>query len=437
MSKEWINPIDLISPKRFDIMFKYTFAYLMEKGILTKWSIAPYEHHLKVWNNLVENQPRKDGIEEFISSFKDTLSSIKQNGFDTTLAPVPIAEKDRYPLNGAHRVAASLLYNKPVLCEELDAVSALSAGCSCSSSYLLNRREHVPTGLLRTYSDSAMHQYAKLKANTRIITVFPAAVGNHDELNKLISEECDVIYSASINLSHLGCFNFIRYVYDEDESRGNAWLGNASNGWPGAVSKTNLCFPNEHDRTIKMYWFEESSPDDSVILKDKIRSIFNIGKHSVHINDTHTETLSMTGYTLNAQGRHFLNTTQPRHICNFDNFFEKFKKWIKDSNLDSEDFCVDSSAVLTAYSLRDCRDLDFLYSGDFIETGMSDVSCHNEELKHYRHSKEEIIFNPQNHFYYKGIKFASLEVVRDMKEFRNEEKDVVDVGLINNLIKSA
>ena len=68
---------------------------------------------------------------------------------------------------------------------------------------------------------------------------------------------------------------------------------------------------------------------------------------------------------------------------------------------------------------------------------MNDVSCHNEELKYYRHSKEDIIFNPQNHFYYKGVKFASLDVVRAMKKFRNEEKDVVDVELINKLIGSA
>ena len=141
----------------------------------------------------------------------------------------------------------------------------------------------------------------------------------------------------------------------------------------------------------------------------------------------------MSGYLLNENSRHFISAAKPQPTQRFDHFFEKLKLWIKASNLDSEDFCVDSSAVLAAYGLRDCRDLDFLYYGDSIDTGMSDVSCHNEEMKYYQHTKNDIIFNPQNHFYYKGIKFASLEVVRAMKKFRNEKKDQVDIRLIASI----
>ena len=61
-------------------------------------------------------------------------------------------------------------------------------------------------------------------------------------------------------------------------------------------------------------------------------------------------------------------------------------------------------------------------------------TLHNDEMKYYQHTKEEIIFNPQNHFYYKGIKFANLGVVKAMKQFRNEEKDIVDVKLIDKAI---
>ena len=44
-----------------------------------------------------------------------------------------------------------------------------------------------------------------------------------------------------------------------------------------------------------------------------------------------------------------------------------------------------------------------------------------------------ILHNPNNHMYFFGVKFASLNVVKDMKISRNEEKDKIDVGLINNL----
>ena len=434
---KWVQPLDLVSPYRFDIMFKYMFADLMEKGITEDWALEPYRHHLEVWNNLTEVSPAKSGIEDYISSFKEIIQSFKSDGWNENLEPIPVHCSTKAPLNGAHRIAAALLFDKTLLCKEVDDNAARHVGCHCNASFLLSRKQHVATGLSRDHADLATLQYAKLKTNTRILTVFPAAVGHEVELNHIINNECHIIYGKKVNLSVLGAFNFIRYTYDEDKSRGNPWLGNANDGWSGARSKMQHCFPIQSKGIIRSLWFEEKSPQHSTYLKEKIRAIFNIGKHSVHINDTHTETLAMSGYLLNANGINFIN--QPDGAAptpKFDSFFERFKLWISKSDLDINDFCIDSSAVLSAYGLRDCRDLDFLYAGSAIDTGMDDVSCHNEELKFYRHSKNEIIFNPQNHFYYKGVKFASLEVVKAMKQFRDEEKDKVDVRLIDNMVKN-
>ena len=81
--------------------------------------------------------------------------------------------------------------------------------------------------------------------------------------------------------------------------------------------------------------------------------------------------------------------------------------------------------MLSAYGLRDCRDLDFLHLRDINNLGLM-IECHNAESHHYRVPKNEIIYNPQNHFYFHGVKFASLSVVDDMKEYRGEEKDKRD-----------
>ena len=82
--------------------------------------------------------------------------------------------------------------------------------------------------------------------------------------------------------------------------------------------------------------------------------------------------------------------------------------------------------------MRDCRDLDFLHLKNV--SGISrDIECHNLESHHYRVDKNEIIYNPALHFYLHGVKFASLEVVKEMKKFRNEEKDRKDVILIGEI----
>ena len=426
-----VAPQELLSTKRFDIMFKYMYAYLLEKGIDESWSRDLYSHHLEVWNNFYEKEPHKQGLEDFISSFKSLLASIKAGGYDKSMEPVPVDISTGAPLNGAHRVAASLLFNKEVMCEYLDFNSNPNVGCFCDSSYLIARNTYVEGGLKSDYADLAAHQYTKLNSNVRIVCLFPSAVGveNENKVVELLNRRCNVLYSKTVNLTPLGAFNFIRFAYDEDASRGNPWLGTAKNGWPGARSKANHCFKGSGN--IRLVWFEEKSPEDSVKLKQEIRDIYKIGKHSVHINDTHTETLAMSGYLLNQNGIEFLNFANPVSTEVFDTHFSKYREWLESTGYDKEDFCVDSSAVLSAFGLRDCRDLDFLYHGNFINTGMEDVSCHNEEMKYYQDKKSDIIFNPENHFYYKGLKFASLDVIRRMKVFRNEEKDKKDVSLID------
>ena len=101
---------------------------------------------------------------------------------------------------------------------------------------------------------------------------------------------------------------------------------------------------------------------------------------------------------------------------------------------DRNDFCVDSSAVLSSYGLRDCRDLDFLHLTD-VDSIAHGIDCHNEEATHYAEKKDDIIYNPRFHFYSFGVKFASLNVVKEMKVGRNEEKDKVDVKLISEVDK--
>ena len=56
-------------------------------------------------------------------------------------------------------------------------------------------------------------------------------------------------------------------------------------------------------------------------------------------------------------------------------------------------------------------------------------------LSYYTKTKDDIIYNPENHFYFNGFKFVSLNILREMKKKRNEIKDQNDLKLIMNLNK--
>ena len=70
-----------------------------------------------------------------------------------------------------------------------------------------------------------------------------------------------------------------------------------------------------------------------------------------------------------------------------------------------------------------------------IKIDIKNISIHNNKwLSYYPISRDEIIFNPKYHFYFYGHKIATLEVIKEMKNNRNEKKDIYDIKIISKLI---
>ena len=51
------------------------------------------------------------------------------------------------------------------------------------------------------------------------------------------------------------------------------------------------------------------------------------------------------------------------------------------------------------------------------------ICSHNSYEKFYKKSIDELVYNPDNYFYFNGIKFLKLEVLVEFKRNRNEIKD--------------
>jgi hypothetical protein len=97
----------------------------------------------------------------------------------------------------------------------------------------------------------------------------------------------------------------------------------------------------------------------------------------------------------------------------------------------NEDYCLTSSIILEMYGLRNANDLDYLHKYD---KKIDNLGLHTEEwLQYYNDGKDEIIYNPSNYFYFNGLKFASLKIVKEMKEKRNQKKDIIDIELIKKI----
>ena len=87
---------------------------------------------------------------------------------------------------------------------------------------------------------------------------------------------------------------------------------------------------------------------------------------------------------------------------------------------------IDSSLILSAYGIREANDIDFLMDNS-IQFNKDDslINVHDDALKWHKKSKNELIYNPSNYFYFNDISFF-FSLLHDMKKRRGEVKDKND-----------
>ena len=416
MNADKIKINNLFNSNRFDLSAKYLYAKFRQKDIKSNFGLDVYREHLKVWNGFIEyNNPNKNTFESFKNEFDHILDSIKENGFDNNISKI-IVDEDLCLLNGAHRTTSCIINN-----------SEATFQIGGSGQKLCDYNMFRGLGLQEPYMDAMAYELAKFNKNMFIVSLFPSAIGCDDEVDKILSDNGRVGYKKLIKLNSTGAFNLMRQMYYGEE-----WAGGWYNNFGGFRDKANLCFTNLNP--IRVYLVEFDSLDVAKKVKSKIRDIYKISNHSVHINDTHEQTIRLARVLFNNNSIHFMNNSKLVNYVKFEEQLSFYKKWIVENDLDIEDYCVTASSILSMYGLREGNDLDYLHNGEEVK-GHQMVHSHNEygESRYHIH-RDDIIYNPENHFYYDDIKFASLDVVKKLKQKRMEQKDIRDIELIDEVI---
>ncbi len=410
-----VDPLELLTPDRFDLAIKFIYARHRELGVESAWARELYHAHIKAFSGGTcrEGDGSKVNIDDYFQAFDRLLDEVRDQGFDRERSLVPVARGNAL-IDGAHRATACLLHRRPVAVLAFDRTDD-------RFGFEYFRKQ----GLDEKHADAAALQYCRLRPDTFVVTVFPSAEGREDEVRALLNHHGRLVYAKRVQLNRRGARNLICELY-----AGEPWLGDLRNGFAGANGKMEPCF--RKDGAVRVYILQAAALDQVRALKVAIRDLFGIGNHSVHINDTHAQTLQLAQLFLNANSIHFLNHAELKFFARFARHLERYRQWLATSGADAENFCIDGSSVMAAYGLRDAQDLDVLHCGpaDFGPV-MPEVNSHNPDAHHHTTTRDDIIFNPDNHFYAFGLKFASLDVVRRLKAKRNEGKDRKDVALID------
>jgi hypothetical protein len=228
------------------------------------------------------------------------------------------------------------------------------------------------------------------------------------DVMNVINKHSNLFYHSDTTLNSEGQLNLMKEIYLTD-------------GWAneeGIRRKGNQCFMGRNN--VRFLVIDGKDLATVKDMKNKVRALFNVGNHCVHITDTHEEAIRVAKTVFNDNSIHFLNN---RKNVSFPNYVKLLK-----ASKPSDNTVITGSSVLSLYGLRDCKDLDIIdYDNVLTDT-------HNQYLeKFYKITLDDIVNNPRNHLYYNGYKYVSLNVIKNMKETRNESKDVTDLQLIEKI----
>jgi FkbM family methyltransferase len=412
------QPATLLSPRRLDIIAKYVYAADRVSGLHTSWSERTYREHLRVWNGFVEGDGSgKRSFADYIAAYDGLIDSFRRIGFDARQGLIPV-DRNNVIIDGAHRIAAALAVGCTV-----NAVRFNTTAAAYDYTHFINCG--MDAGIL----EYLVFRYCQLDSRVRIAVIFPVARGGEADSVQALSQWGGIVYRKAVAFTQTGRANLIRLLY-----RNEAWLGDGltpTDGFQHHVTERFL-----GSSPVTLLFFVAGSADELRQEKARLRDMFEVGNDSIHINDNHHQSVALAEAFLNSNGIHFLNHAQPAFFATFHRLMGEMRGWIGAERLDPKRFCIAGSAVLSAYGLRDANDLDYLCAGSSpAQCNRSELIClDNDKILRYGLGPvDNLVMNPENHFYFDGMKFLSLSAIRELKARRSGARDLDDLRRIDAL----
>ena len=415
-----VNALELLlKQKRFDLIFKYVFLAQQNE-----FAHNAYLENITAFNNFYELNPSdgvpKNSADDFVQSFNNLIQNIKDNGFKADKGSIPIG-KNGDITDGAHRLAASAYLGLDV--ETVD---------DTVYDELYDYRFFQQRQMNPDVMDFGALEYVKLNKNAYIVNIHSVTDSKKDaEVEAVLNKYGFIFYKKQVDLTQNGYVNIKKLSYGSFWDR-ESWIGNVDNKFAGARAHAKASMGKS---PLRAFVFVCDDLEKVLLAKSEIRAIFDSGHYSVHINDYREEAIWLAEIYFNKNSLFMINN-RPLAFEDgeFDTCIESLKQLTKEHNIPLDNICASGSSPLNVFGVRKSADLDFLCLSDNFDIQTEELSNHEDQLKYYPYAKAEIITNPNNHFYYHGLKFISLDVLYQMKKNRAEKpKDINDCKRIRKI----
>lgn len=412
----WVDPSELITHNRLDIAIKILYLKMSATGD-PGFARELYISHIKAFSLGSFKEPGnedKNSIQKYLDDFDKIFESIRDSGVDATISIVPRSINGSIS-NGSHRVASAFVAG-----QRLPTVTLLVPDDKYDASFFLER------GMSQGEVETAVTRFIEYAKNCHVALIWPSAEGGENEHLKLIP---NIIYKSRVSLNYNGAHNLITQIY-----YGEPWLGERNENFPGARNKLVECFRNLGP--LRVIAFQAESLEKVQVIKDEIRQVFDIGKHSIHISDTKEEAVRVARILFNENSIHFLNHGKPNKFPTTISKINRFKEFLNENEINHDSVVIDSSHILSLYGIRESKDIDYLALEDDVDFHDDLIQEHSAELKFHQQPKAELVFNNRLYFCYEDLKFISFDQLYNMKTNRGETKDVNDLEMMAALVES-
>lgn len=440
-----INPKVLFTPKRLDLIVKYLYAKELleenENDYCQNVYKDLYVRHILMRTMGVE--PKRDyestakfSIEDYCENFKQLLFDIKINGYNKNF-PIKL-DKNKNIENGAHRIAISALLGKDIFYED-----------NAQQGYDWNFEWFEKNGFNTQDKQRILKGFIDInQEHCAIFVIWNPLFKYIDNVYAVLSKYFDIVGSVELDFedNYIAFTNALLEIYEPNIS---------NNGGNEAVilEKAKILQANYLNFKVVVVTNQSKNMDKSIdeltkICKEEIRLLFNhiLPKEcfcTLHSSDSIGECQYLANILLSPNNiKHLKMRLNYSYNNQFIDRVRNLKKFIKTLNINStNEICCIGSSVMTTLGIQENSDVDFItdyryreylgwdvvYLDDDYDIGVSDKLAGRT-----KNIPDDLqIYNSEYHFWFKGQKFANLDIIKDRKIFSNRRKDVKHVRQIN------
>lgn len=413
----YIEAKKLVVPERLDLIAKILYVDYYLNHRKGEFALDYYKRDLEVCTFGTFNEygdSSKNSFADYCDSFHRLIESVRCNGMKREWV-VPV-DKNGIIMDGAHRTAVAAYFGLSVPIIKFDVC------CPKMDADLYKKRLAKKEDI-----EFALTEVCKWKDDLYACCMWPAAedAEKRERAIHILEMETAVLYRKTINITGNGLNTLIPQIYLSKD-----WIGSIDNRFVSAAPKIEGCSGNGK---LDVLLFRADGLDHVKIIKGRMRDLFGLAENSLHITDDTKEALDVMQLLFNENSVYFLNHANPFYYIDLNKRIYRFKQMLEDAKADKNAFIIDSSTVMGLYGIRKPGDLDYLYAGvQQVVLKDNEINDHAGERKYHDQTMDDLIYNPNNYFYYFGLKIITLEILAGFKRNRNSRKDKEDLMAINS-----